>query len=587
MYLPLLILARLSAMMSRRMIFAAAVIGVAQMTAMTWAGGGVASGFELQILWFVPIMVCLLNVRQVAVVVGLAVAGTVFVQWLTHQPFSAGDRFAGPAALLLATVLINTFEVAYVFRQLRELSELFRAQSRSDALTGLGNRAELAACAEEQTTGAPGAGYVIDIDGFKLINDAAGHHAGDQLLERLASRLRAHARTGDLLARSGGDEFVLIARGIADAPAAMRLAERLLETSAEPFALDDITTHVSVTVGVAMLDDAGTVNEGLRNADLALYAAKAVRRGTARMFQATMRAQALDRLAVETQLRAAMDRGELRLVYQPIVAIYDGRVGGVEALMRWRSQELGDVTPGQFIPVAERAGLIAELGRFALSEAVQRLAAWRAQGHDRLNMGVNISALQLADKDLPGFIGSLLAEHHVPPERLVLELTETGLMEHATSRPLEMLDRLSMVGVQLSLDDFGTGYSSLARLSRLRLDSAKIDRSFVAAMLNDPATDAIVTLVVRMAELMGMRVIAEGVETCEQLEHLVALGCPLVQGFLLSQPLEAAEAAWYLDAHRAGTCLTASGCGFVAEADGAVADVHETRSVSCTIAGSR
>ena len=296
---------------------------------------------------------------------------------------------------------------------------------------------------------------------------------------------------------------MLIARGIADAPAAMRFAERLLATCAEPFALDDITTHVSVTVGVAMLDDAGTVNEGLRNADLALYAAKAVRRGTARMFKATMRTQALDRLAVETQLRAAMDRGELRLVYQPIVATHDGRVGGVEALMRWRSEELGDVTPGQFIPVAERAGLIAGIGRFALSEAVRQLAAWRAQGHDRLNMGVNISALQLADKDLPGFIGSLLAEHHVPPERLVLELTETGLMEHATSRPLEMLDRLSMVGVQLSLDDFGTGYSSLARLSRLRLAAAKIDRSFVTAMLNDPATDAIVTLVVRMAELMG------------------------------------------------------------------------------------
>jgi len=200
MYLPLLILARPPATMSRRTMFAAALVGVAQMTAMTWAGGGVASGFELQILWFVPIMVCLLSVRQVAVVVGLAVAGAMFVQWLTHQSFSAGDRFAGPAALLLATVLINTFEVAYVFRQLRELSELFRAQSRSDALTGLGNRAELAACAEEQTAGARGAGYVIDIDGFKLVNDAAGHHAGDQLLELLASRLRTHARTGDLLA---------------------------------------------------------------------------------------------------------------------------------------------------------------------------------------------------------------------------------------------------------------------------------------------------------------------------------------------------------------------------------------------------
>src|ERR1035441_3326536 len=154
--------------------------------------------------------------------------------------------------------------------------------------------------------------------------------------------------------------------------------------------------------------------------------------------------------------------------------------------MRWRSQELGDVTPGQFIPVAERAGLIAELGRFALREAVQRLAAWRAQGHDRLNMGVNISALQLADKDLPGFIGSLLAEHHVPPERLVLELTETGLMEYATSRPLEMLDRLSMVGVQLSLDDFGTGYSSLARLSRARVGASENETGFLAPRLGGP-----------------------------------------------------------------------------------------------------
>jgi diguanylate cyclase (GGDEF)-like protein len=431
------------------------------------------------------------------------------------------------------------------------------------------------ACAEEQTAGAPGAGYVIDIDGFKLVNDTFGHHAGDQLLGRLAARLRAHARSGDLLARSGGDEFVLVARAIAGMPDAMRLAERLLETCAEPFALDDITAHIAVTVGVAMLGDVTTVNEGLRNADLALYAAKSDRRGTARMFQDTMRAQALDRLAVETQLRSALGGGELRLVYQPVVDIRDGRVGGVEALMRWSSQELGDVSPGQFIPVAERVGLIAELGRFALREAVGQLAAWRAQGHDQLNMGVNISALQLADKGLPAFIGSLLAEHHVPPERLVLELTESGLMELATPRPLEMLDRLFMAGVQLSLDDFGTGYSSPARLSRLRLASAKIDRSFVAAMLNDPAADAIVTLVVRMAQLMGMMVIAEGVETCEQLEHLVGLGCPLVQGFLLSKPLEAEAAGRYLDKHRAGTCLTASGCQFVTEADGAVADVHD------------
>jgi diguanylate cyclase (GGDEF)-like protein len=357
------------------------------------------------------------------------------------------------------------------------------------------------------------------VDGFKFINDSLGHHAGDRLLVLLAERLRSRARTGDLLARTGGDEFVLFARGVRDAHAAQVLGDHLLDVCEQPFALDDLEATMSITVGCALEGDAETVDEALRNADLALYAAKSEQRGTAQLFKARMREQAAARLSTEHHLRGALERGELRVVYQPIVSLKNGAISGMEALLRWRSAELGDIDPADFIAIAEGTGLILPIGRFVLSEAVKQLAAWRGSGHEA-TVWVNLSASQLADEQLPSLLTELLGANDVLPEWVYLELTETTLMDRATSQPLAMLDRLRAVGVQLALDDFGTGDSSLSRLSRLQLGAIRIDRSFIARMLTDATASAIVSAVVRMAEPMQIAVIAEGVETIEQHDEL-------------------------------------------------------------------
>ncbi len=420
----------------------------------------------------------------------------------------------------------------------RSVSDLFRRRSVEDPLTRLANRAGLAGYIGESWSGEPaGAAYVIDADGFKFINDSLGHQAGDRLLELLAQRLTGHARADDLLARTGGDEFVLIARGVRDARAAQGLADRLLAVCAEPFDLDGAEAHLSVSVGAALMSDAEPVEESLRNADLALFAAKSEQRGSARLFEAAMRERALTRLTVERHLRRALEHGELRVVYQPIVSLDTMAVMGVEALLRWRSPDLGDVSPAQFIPAAERTGLILPIGRFVLAEAIKQLADWRRAGHD-LTVSVNLSAGQLTDEHLPELLATLLGRHAVPADRVCLELTETTLMGGGTHTPMAVLDRLRATGAHLALDDFGIGYSSLSRFSRLRLSAVKIDRSFVAQMLEDPAAAAVVGAVVGMAQPMGIAVVAEGVETTEQLARLTALGCRTAQGYLFARPVE-------------------------------------------------
>ncbi len=539
LYLPLLVLARRPGF-SRRALLTASLIGVGQMSAMTWAGGGLASGFELQVLWFVPVLVSLLPVSDILLVLATALGGweAANVLGAGSAPVAASAHW-GFAIVAATTLLVNAAGVGYVFGQLRAVSDRFRRRSVRDSLTGLGNRAQLAeheheACGEGRT----GAAFIIDIDDFKLVNDAFGHHAGDELLRGVADRLRAHARSGDLLARAGGDEFALIAREVAGPSQATALADRLLGTCQDPFALGEFRAHVSVTVGVALLADAATVDEALRDADLALYAAKSQQRGSARLFKAPMRARAAARVSIEQRLRTALSGDELRLVYQPVVRLCDGTVEGMEALLRWRSPELGDVGPDQFIHVAERTGLIIPIGRFALARAVEQLACWRADGHD-IRVGVNLSAAQLADEQLPGLLADLLACHDIPPGRVFLELTETALMERSSHQPLEMLDRLYGAGAQIALDDFGTGYSSLSRLSCLKLGCIKIDLSFVAQMLDDPTAERIVGAVVGMGQWMGVDIVAEGVETEAQLTKLVEMGCSHAQGYLFSAAVEA------------------------------------------------
>ena len=550
LYVPLLV--KRNPALTRTATNIAMVVGVLQMSLMVWAGGGLASGFELLPLWFVPITVCLLPRLDVVielgtVVVGASVAAVIESHTATS---SAEDPMWAFGAMLLATLLYNTAVGGYVHAQLRSVSHRFHRRSVEDELTELANRSALSSMLELRgEDGLDGTAYVIDIDGFKFINDSLGHRAGDELLKLLANRLRGHARAGDLLARTGGDEFVLIAHGVRRSEQAQQLGRRLLGVAEEPFALDGLEASISVTVGAALMHEADSVEECLSNADLALYAAQSAQRGTARLFEASMRKEAVSRLTIEHQLRRALERDELRVVYQPIVSLEHLGVTGMEALLRWRSEELGDVRPDEFIPVAERTTLIVPIGRFVLAEAVTQLAKWQRGGHDQ-RLSVNLSAGQLADEQLPEFLADLLAGLRVDPARVYLELTETAVMARATSRPLEMLDRLRATGVHLALDDFGTGYSSLSRLSGLNLSALKIDRSFVGRMLEDAPTSAIVSAIVRMAEPMRLSVVAEGVETPEQLAHLVALGCGYAQGYLFSRPIEADAAARLLEADR-------------------------------------
>jgi len=539
---------RRSIVLSRTAMNVTGLVGILAVSCLVWAGGGLPSGFVLMALWFLPITVCSLPRGDVAAHVALLVAGSGAAAWLSfaHGPHHRGSLW-GFAVVAVATLIVNTALVAYLFDRMRATTDDFKRQSAQDSLTGLANRAALHERLDAIDMGSPRAVYVIDVDGFKFVNDSLGHHAGDRLLTLVARRLGRHARHGDLLARPGGDEFVLVADGIRDDGTAVAVAERLADSCAQPFNLDGEEVEVSVTVGVCRVAEAATGEEALRDADLALYAAKLERRGSVKLFAARMRDAASSRMTLERHLRRALDRDEFHVVYQPVVDIADGSIVGMEALLRWQCPELGPISPADFIPIAERTGLILPIGRFVLARAVEQLAVWQAAGHD-IRMSVNLSASQLTDEQLPDRLAELLEDHGAPAERLLLELTETALMRDTTGQPLQMLERLRATGAGLVLDDFGTGYSSLARLSSLRLAAVKIDRSFIAAMETDVGARAVVTAVMQMAGPLRCAVVAEGIETASQRDLLAELGCPRAQGYLFGRPAPADEATEMLAA---------------------------------------
>jgi diguanylate cyclase (GGDEF)-like protein len=549
--LYVMVLVRRSVVLSRAAMNAIGISGIAAACALTWAGGGLTSGFPLLILWYMPLVACTLPRGDIAVHLALNVAGFAVAVRLVPGGLTAGGSLWGFAVLAVATLGVNTAMVEHLFGRLRATTDDFHRRSVEDTLTGLANRAALSDRLATIDLESPRAVYVIDVDGFKFVNDSLGHHAGDRLLTLVAKRLSGHARAGDLLARPGGDEFVLVADGVRDDDAALSLGERLAQSCAAPFNLDGEEVEVSVTVGVCRVGDAASGEGAMRDADLALYAAKIERRGSVKLFETPLREAASSRLTLERHLRRALDRDELHVVYQPVVDVRDSSIVGMEALLRWNCEALGPISPAEFIPIAERTGLILPIGRFVLARAIEQLAAWRAAGHDRLRVSVNLSASQLADEQLPDLLADLLATHGVPGEPLLLELTETALMRDATDHPLQMLERLRETGAGIVLDDFGTGYSSLARLSSLRLAAVKIDRSFIAAMESDVGARAVVTAVLQMAGPLRCAVVAEGIETVAQRDLLAELGCPRAQGYLFGRPEPAAAAT-----ERLGAALT-------------------------------
>lgn len=378
----------------------------------------------------------------------------------------------------------------------------------------------------------------IDLDRFKNINDSLGHHIGDSLLRSVSRSLVAAVRVGDTVSRFGGDEFVIILNGVADAEEIMQIVDlRLISLIQKPHEVEGVELHVSCSVGIAVYPEDGTeIDTLMRNADSAMYQAKSSGRNNAQFFTAEIDSHARERLNIENDLRYAIERNELRLFYQPRVDCRSGRLLGVEALVRWQHPDQGLIMPARFISVAEESSLIVPMGAWILNEACRQQAAWREQGVGDIAISVNLSAVQLRDPDLLATLTSALAIWDIAPQKIELELTESLLMEQVDST-INLFHALKALGVLLSIDDFGTGYSSLSYLHRFPIDKLKIDQSFIRDMLDDAGDLAITRAIIGLGHTLGLKVVAEGVEKVEEKRMLAAAGCDELQGYLFSRPL--------------------------------------------------
>jgi diguanylate cyclase (GGDEF)-like protein len=415
-------------------------------------------------------------------------------------------------------------------------------QALHDALTGLPNRTLFSHRIEQVLNSARRADRIsavmlIDLDHFKEINDTLGHHAGDRLLQEVAERLDATVDERDTVARLGGDEFGVLVPDCPGHDAAGAVAQTLLGQLREPFSIDGLTLEVDASIGIALSPEHGNDVEQLnQRADIAMYAAKEGGRGYV-MFEPQLDRYSPRRLSLAGSLRSAIADGEIVLFFQPKAELRTGRITGVEALARWRHPRLGLIGPSEFVPIAEQTGLIGPLTSHVLAEALEQVRRWADQGEE-LSVAVNLSARSFLDAQLAVEIPRLLERTGVPAHLLELEITESMLMLDPT-RAKATLERLSAIGLSLSVDDFGTGYSSLANLKRLPVDGIKIDKSFVIDMPHDQSDAAIVRSTIDLAHNLGLRVVAEGVESHEAWRRLEDLGCDLAQGFHVSRPVPA------------------------------------------------
>lgn len=455
-----------------------------------------------------------------------------------------------PSWLTISAVRNHEQSITHFVAVFADISSLKHAQARldyqahHDPLTGLPNRTLFesrlqTALTGQQETGSQGAVLFLDLDRFKHINDSLGHPIGDLLLKDIAVRLKEQLRDIDTVARLGGDEFIILLPGLQQASDAQHLANKLLACFTLPFQAGEHEFFISASIGTSLYPQDGIdVATLVKNADAAMYRSKAKGRNRVERYTQDLTAQANERVALEHELRRAIERDELFLYYQPKLSLETQQLIGAEALIRWRHPTFGDVPPEHFIALAEENGMILQIGDWVLEQACRQLHLWRKTYDDFGPLSVNLAGAQLRHPNLLGRIEQLLRDNRLEPDCLQLEITENFIMSQA-EEALEVLHKLKRLGVQLAIDDFGTGYSSLSYLKRLPLDFLKIDQSFVRGLPDDPHDAAIVRAIIALGHSMQFTIIAEGVETPAQQAFLADEGCEQMQGYIVSLPLPA------------------------------------------------
>jgi diguanylate cyclase (GGDEF)-like protein len=457
--------------------------------------------------------------------------------------FSRASR--PPDAVLLQSVRSIGAQIGQ-FMARRQAEERVHHLAHFDELTGLPNRSTFNqrlnhALVQARRNDEPVAILFIDLDRFKNINDTLGHEAGDRVLKQVAERLRGCLREGDTVGRLGGDEFVVLIEELAQPMHVAAVAQKIIAAVAQPFFLEAHEFHITASIGISTYPDDSKDMQGLlKNADISMYRAKEQGKNNYQFYSVLMNIHTLERLALESDLRRALERNEFVLHYQPKVDIGSGRITGMEALVRWQRPGKELIAPVQFIALAEETGLIVPIGEWVLRTACARNKSWQEQGLPPLRIAVNLSARQFAHENLLQDVARVLRETGLDPAALEFEITESMVM-HDPERAVTLLIRLKAMGIHLSIDDFGTGYSSLSYLKRFPIDSVKIDRSFIHDVPGDADDAAITRAIIAMAHSLRLKVIAEGVETEEQLSFLREHGCDEMQGYCFSEPLAEEE----------------------------------------------
>jgi len=476
-----------------------------------------------------------------------------FTHWVSVQRDISERKSAEDLAIrvLVAEGQNAALESEIVERKRVEAELLYTAFH--DGLTRLRNRAffmeKLQAVLDRENGAAGCAILFLDLDRFKVVNDSLGHAQGDALLRDIAQRLRRCVRPQDTLARIGGDEFAILVEDDAGLSTAVQIAERILEAMGTPLQLARQSVFPSCSIGIAQpLGRKTSPDDLIRDADIAMYESKRAGYGDYAIFDTSMHDSAVARLTLQTDLRLAVERGDFHLAYQPVLDPTTGHVSSFEALVRWDHPTRGRIAPSEFIPVAEEIGLIREIDRRVMREACSQLKNWHIQsGRSTLRMSVNTSAAEFVDPAFLEDLAGVLSGYDLPPECLELEITE-GIFLHPSPEVANIIAEVRLSGVRIALDDFGTGYSSLSYINRYPIDTIKIDKSFIDEICSRQATRAIVELIVGLGRALDLNIIAEGVETQDQVDQLVTIGCKAIQGFLYAEPLTAAEATRMIQA---------------------------------------